>query len=241
MKEPIIIVSQSPPALENPIPVNETPPTDEPMKSDEEHIPLDFETGADTDEGAMETSSYVGNPEKAPRGRKPKRKKREEKSYRDVTAGVQHTIPEMIETRSSKKGKASKGATPPLWFLMLYVSWNCRGLGSKLKEEVVKDLVRMTSPDVLLIQETKMEEPETFQASKNFWKKGASRATSARGALGALATFWNSSMLDLIEEHSTIHWLFTKLLHRKSGHQVSLFNIYAPVLLSEKKKIVGNL
>ena len=54
---------------------------------------------------------------------------------------------------------------------MLYVSWNCRGLGSKLKEEVVKDLVRMTSSDVLLIQETKMEEPETFQASKNFWKK----------------------------------------------------------------------
>jgi hypothetical protein len=76
----------------------------------------------------------------------------------------------MIETRSSKKGKASKGATapPPIWFLMLFVSWNCRGLGSKLKEEAVKDLVRMTSPDVLLIQETKMEELETFQASKNF-------------------------------------------------------------------------
>ena len=124
---------------------------------------------------------------------------------------------------------------------MLYVSWNCRGLGSKLKEEAVKDLVRMTSPDVLLIQETKMEEPETFQASKNLWKKGTGRVISARGASGGLATFWNSSTLDLIEEHSTIHRLFIKLLHCESGHQVSLFNIYAPVLLSEKKKIVGNL
>ena len=54
---------------------------------------------------------------------------------------------------------------------MQFVSWNCRGLGSKSKEEAVKDLVRMTSPEVLLIQETKMEEPETIQASKNFWKK----------------------------------------------------------------------
>jgi exonuclease III len=118
---------------------------------------------------------------------------------------------------------------------MLFVSWNCRGLGRKLKEEAVKDLVRMTSPDVLLIQETKIEEPKTFQASKNFWKKGAGRAASTRGASGGLATFWNSSMLDLIKEHSTIHWLFTKLFHRESGHQVSLFNIYAPVLLSKKK------
>jgi ribonuclease HI/exonuclease III len=118
---------------------------------------------------------------------------------------------------------------------MIFVSWNCRGLGSKLKEEAVKDLVRMTSPDVLLIQESKMAEPETIRASKNFWKKGAGRAVSARGASGGLATFWNSSTLDLIEEHDTIHWLFTKLQHRESGLQVSLFNIYAPVLLSEKK------
>jgi hypothetical protein len=61
------------------------------MKSDEEHIPLDSETGINTDEGATETSSSIGTPEKAPRGRKPERKKREEKSYRDVTAGFQHT------------------------------------------------------------------------------------------------------------------------------------------------------
>jgi hypothetical protein len=113
MKEPFIIVSQSPPTKENLTTVNETPPADEPMKSNEEHIPLGSKTGADTHEGATETSSPVGTPEKAPRGRKPERKKREEKSYRDVTAGVQHTIPDMIETRSSKKGKASKGAPPP--------------------------------------------------------------------------------------------------------------------------------
>ena len=80
-----------------------------------------------------------------------------------------------------------------------------------------------------------MEEPGTFQASKHFWKKGAGRVSSARRASGGLATFWNSSMLDLIEEHSTIHWLFAKLLHHESGHQVSLFNIYAPTLLQEKK------
>ena len=88
---------------------------------------------------------------------------------------------------------------------MQFVSWNCRGIGSKSKEEAIKDLVRMHSPKILLIQETKMEEPETIQASKKFWKKGDCRAVSARGASGGLATFWNSKNLDLLEDHSTTH------------------------------------
>ena len=81
-----------------------------------------------------------------------------------------------------------------------------------------------------------MEQPETIQASKKFWKKGEGRAVSSRGASGGLATFWNSTSLYLLEDYSTIHWIFTKLQHQEMGHQVSLFNIYAPVLLSEKKE-----
>ena len=119
---------------------------------------------------------------------------------------------------------------------MQFVSWNCKGLGSKSKEEAIKDLVRMNSPEILMIQETKMEEPETIQASKKFWKKGEGTAVSARGASRGLATFWNSTTLDLLEEVSTIHWLFTKFKHRASGQQISLFNIYASVLLSEKRE-----
>ena len=82
---------------------------------------------------------------------------------------------------------------------MQFVSWNCRGLGSTLKEEAIRDLVRATMPDVLLIQETKMEEEALLRASNSFWKKGPGRAVSARGASGALATFWDSAKLDLIE------------------------------------------
>ena len=72
---------------------------------------------------------------------------------------------------------------------MQFVSWNCRGLGSKSKEEAIKDLVRMNSSEILLIQETKMEATESILVSKKFWKKGEGRAVSARGASGGLATF----------------------------------------------------
>ena len=118
---------------------------------------------------------------------------------------------------------------------MKFVSWNCRGLGSPLKEEAIRDLVRVMSPKVLLVQETKLEEDALLRASKSFWKKGPGRAVSARGASGGLATFWDSAKLDLVEEEGTTHWLFTKLLHKDSGHLVSLFNIYVPVSFVEKK------
>jgi exonuclease III len=51
---------------------------------------------------------------------------------------------------------------------MQYISWNCRGLGRKLKEEALRDLVRLVRPKVLLIQETKMEEEDLLRISNAF-------------------------------------------------------------------------
>ena len=114
---------------------------------------------------------------------------------------------------------------------MQFVSWNCRGLGSSLKEEAIRDLVRVLRSEVLLIQETKMEEEALLRARNSFWKKGPGRAVSTRGASGGLATFWDSAKLDLVEEEGTTHWLFTKLYHKDSGHFVSIFDLYVPVSL----------
>ena len=64
---------------------------------------------------------------------------------------------------------------------------------------------------------------------------------STRGASGGLATFWDSEKLELVEEEGTIHWFFTKLLHKESGHLVSLFNMYVPVSFVEKKECWDSL
>ena len=104
-----------------------------------------------------------------------------------------------------------------------------------MKEEALKDIVRLYLPEILLIQESKMEDFVLLQASKAFWKKGQGKAVSARGASGGIATFQDNSKYDLKAEESSTHWLFTKLLHKDSGHHVSLFNVYVPVSLAEKR------
>ena len=83
---------------------------------------------------------------------------------------------------------------------MRYISWNCKGLGSTLKEEAMKDLVRIHKPEILLVQETKMEETTILQAGKKFWKKGPGIGNNSRGASGGIATFWDSTLYDLEAE-----------------------------------------
>ena len=105
----------------------------------------------------------------------------------------------------------------------------------------MKDLVRIHNPEILLVQETKMEEAVALQAGEKFCKKGTGTAINSRGASGGIATFRNSNLYTLEAEVRELHWIFTKLLHKPSGHSVSLFNLYVPVLQLEKKDCWNNL
>ena len=83
-----------------------------------------------------------------------------------------------------------------------------------------------------------MEDLALLQASKTYWRKGHGKAVSARGASRGIATFRDTSKYDLEAEERSIHWIFTNILHKDSGHSVSLFNVYVPVSLA-KKDFVG--
>ena len=61
---------------------------------------------------------------------------------------------------------------------MKIVSWNCRGMGSKIKEETIRNLIRIEAPDIFLIQVTKMEDSDFLQTSKKIWSKSKAKAVS---------------------------------------------------------------
>ena len=96
-------------------------------------------------------------------------------------------------------------------------------------------MVRIYKPEILLVQETKLEEVYLLQVGKKFWKKGPGIAINSRGASGGVATFWDSMIYDLEVEKRTTHWVFTKLIHKFTGRTISLFNLYVLVSILEKK------
>ena len=108
-------------------------------------------------------------------------------------------------------------------------------MGSKIKEEATRNLIRTEAPDIFLIQETKMEEADLLQTSKRIWSKSKAKAVSARGASGGLGTLWNDSKFSLISEISNTHWLLLKMQHLDTKEYFCLFNVYVPVNAGEKK------
>jgi exonuclease III len=118
---------------------------------------------------------------------------------------------------------------------MKLTSWNCRGLGSKRKEEALKDIIKTSAADILLLQETKMSQQDSLKASRNAWKNSQGIAENARGASGGLCTLWNTTKIELLNSDTRMHWIHTSLLHKDSGVQVNLINIYVPQHIEEKR------
>ena len=71
---------------------------------------------------------------------------------------------------------------------MQVTSWNCRGLGNPIKAKAVKDLMKMASSKILLLQETKIEEEALLLLSKSNWNLNVGKVVSARGSSKGLAT-----------------------------------------------------
>ena len=100
---------------------------------------------------------------------------------------------------------------------MKVLYWNCRGLGSKGKEEAMKDLIRLAQPDILLIQETKMEKDTFLQVSTKFWKKGGRTSVSSRGASSGIGTLWDDHKYDLVETKQSRRWILTTFLQKEKN------------------------
>eukprot|EP00253_Pinus_taeda_P029550 PITA_29550 len=108
-------------------------------------------------------------------------------------------------------------------------------MGSKAKEEAMNSLIRLEAPDILLIQETKLEDSVFLQASKKIWKKYGAKATSARGASGGIGSLWNPNKFSLISDSLNTHCILLKLQHLESKETICLVNVYAPNSAGEKK------
>lgn len=110
--------------------------------------------------------------------------------------------------------------------MMIVVSWNCRGLGSSLKENTVRDIINQEQPDLLLIQETKISEHD-FQNHIKRYKNFTSTAIGAAGASGGIGTLWNKNKWDPINLNSCNWWVRTNLKNKISKEVYTIYNIYA--------------
>ena len=99
--------------------------------------------------------------------------------------------------------------------------------------EVVNDLIRMASPNVLLLQEAKIDEGNLLSISNQKWKTNVGKVVSARGTASGITTLWPENHFSLISSHATQHWIYTEIHHSQSKTTRSFFNLYVSVNYQE--------
>eukprot|EP00253_Pinus_taeda_P021443 PITA_21443 len=78
-------------------------------------------------------------------------------------------------------------------------------MGSSLKTNAVRDLLKLEQQDLLLIQETKISDQD-FQNHTKRSKHYSGTAISTTGASGGIGTIWNKNKWELINQNSHNWW-----------------------------------
>jgi exonuclease III len=117
---------------------------------------------------------------------------------------------------------------------MKVVYWNCRGLGQKKKKAMGK-LIRTKNPQILLIQEMKLQGEDALREIKQIWNPSSGVALSARGASGGICTVWNAQIFKEEQRVDSNHWTLVNLKHLQTGIIYPICNVYMPNNIKEKK------
>lgn len=116
---------------------------------------------------------------------------------------------------------------------MILVSWNCRGMGSSLKTNAVRDLIKAEQPDFLLLQETKISDLE-FQQSIVINSRYEGIATSAIGASGGLGILWGKNKWTLKNNTHNRWWIRIDMQSSDQKEKCTIYNVYAPTHYRDK-------
>lgn len=92
---------------------------------------------------------------------------------------------------------------------MKVITWNIRGMNNIHKLDIVRNFVREHKPDILVLQETKMEKEkvEKLKSSNNY----CIMASSFEGTFGGMMILWKYSLFSGNLLDANKHLLVVKL------------------------------
>lgn len=124
---------------------------------------------------------------------------------------------------------------------MQIISWNIRGLGSSVKKHFVSKLIKKRKPDLIFIQETKLECIDRFVVQKLRGSGDFDFAFSnATGASGGLLSFWNKSFFKADNINSHRYFIVLQGVVNNS-FSCCLVNVYAPNEVGNRRTLWDEL
>ncbi|KAH7839407.1 hypothetical protein Vadar_003744 [Vaccinium darrowii] len=120
---------------------------------------------------------------------------------------------------------------------MRVLSWNIRGLGSRVKKRFLIKIIKDRRPDITFIQESKLEQVELSDYQRFWGNLGVAGVFSkSDGASGGLISMWNTDIFRLEQSIIHKHFILIKGYLFNDFHCV-LVNIYAPNDTSSRRRL----
>ena len=124
---------------------------------------------------------------------------------------------------------------------MKVISWNMRGGGGQVKRRILKRKIRKEKPDVLLLQETKMEERDLKKLAGTVWKGCEVVGIDSKGAAGGMGIWWDPDKIELEAFMATRHSISGKFHLIGSEIRGIISNIYGPFQVQYKIAFIDSI
>ncbi|GMJ13334.1 hypothetical protein HRI_005002600 [Hibiscus trionum] len=119
---------------------------------------------------------------------------------------------------------------------MRLLSWNIRGLGSRVKISEARRIVRENNIDIAFIQETK-KEMISIELVRKFWADDNFdfRFVGSIGKSGGILTIWDKNKFEETSYTIKESFLFIEGKWMSTNLQIALANVYAPCSIHNQK------
>ncbi|XP_026429123.1 uncharacterized protein LOC113325110 [Papaver somniferum] len=118
------------------------------------------------------------------------------------------------------------------------ISWNIRGLGDVNKRIVVNSVLLKWRPDVVLLQETKLE-VITDQLRREIWSSQdiGCHYLPSQGASGGMCILWDNSKLEVFDTLEERHTIACAFRSRVNQSECFVASVYGPRDRKERRRL----
>lgn len=118
------------------------------------------------------------------------------------------------------------------YILKSIISWNNRGCNKLSRQVLAKDLIKSNRADIVIFQDTKVEDNKLIRVKNLVWKQANLDSISSIGNQNSYVSLWilwdPRTVLMIRILSNSRRGISTRIVDKKGGFSFILTNIYAP-------------
>lgn len=121
---------------------------------------------------------------------------------------------------------------------MILLSWNCRGLGARIKRNAVRKLIQKNDPHLIFIQESKLESisPKVMKSICDVNDMNSAISPS-NGPSGGLISIWKNSFFMVEESRCECNWIILTGSILSINMKCRFINLYNPCDVQRRTEV----